>query len=86
MNGDEKKEIIETFRYEFKQAFDPLATTVKEIGKRVLDHGEEIAATGVEIENLRGGMKTLSARLWTLLIGVPALLIGVLGALAYFTR
>lgn len=86
MNGDEKREIVDTFRYEFKQAFEPLANTVQRIGDQVVTQGQRISVNEANIENIDESVCTLSGRIWAIVIGVPALLTGMAGLVVYFLR
>ena len=83
MNGDDKREIMETFRFEFQQAFNPLAQTVRDAVQKTGEQGEDIAANRENIKTLFNMVRTLSGRQWAIIVGVPALIFGIVGLIAY---
>lgn len=56
MEAVERKEIIEAMQYEFKtfkeDKIKPLVDSVKEVGRRVIKHGEKIAENRIKIDEV----------------------------------
>ena len=62
LEPEEKKEIVDTFRHEFKQfrinKIDPLCKSVELVGQRVIAHGEKLATQAAEIKSAQAAIKS----------------------------
>ena len=79
MNGDEIREVTETFRYEFLQAITPLVVQIGDMAKEVKEQGKQTAVNKKAIDTVEGDIRTVNGKLWGLIVGVPTLLIAFLG-------
>ena len=85
MNGKEIEAVTDTFRYEFKQAIDPLIDQVKVVVQEVKEQGKQTAVNKESIDTIKGDIKTISGRVWALVIGVPSVLIALIGLVYKFS-
>ncbi len=76
MQPEERKEITDAFRHELgmfsKNKIEPLVQTVRDVGRRVINHGEKLAAHAQRIKDaekdvvgIEGDVDTLAASLET---------------------
>ncbi len=86
MNGKEIERIEETFRYELGQAMKPVTDTLGKLNDISVEHGEDIVENKTDIGHLKAGIGKLSGRVWAVILGVPTLLLVVVGVLSYLTR
>ncbi len=87
MQPAERKEIISAMQYEFKtfkeDKIEPLVDTVKEVGHRVIKHGEKIAANSTKIGEVEKQTDDNKRHIFKIaciiIVGLISIVVAVLG-------
>ncbi len=87
LEPEDRKEIIGAFQHEFKtfkeDKIEPLVDTVKEVGKRVIKHGEKIAENKTRIAEVGkeadDNKKHIFKIACLIIVGLISIVVAILG-------